>query len=100
MADNLRKLNVDGISHFKAYLADLRKDRTLAPDLSVLDDGATSEFVAGGVELERVGFTTKKQAASGSIERKVPRATCSGPIANTNPSSTAGAASNSPIHGS
>lgn len=63
MTDNPRRLNAAGIERFAAFLAGLRKDRTLAPDRSLLVDESTSEFMAGGVELERPGFTTKKQAA-------------------------------------
>lgn len=63
MADSLRRLNSDGINRFKAFLVDLRKDRTLTPDLSILNDSTTSDFVARGIELDRPGFTTKKQAA-------------------------------------
>jgi hypothetical protein len=63
MADSLRRLNAEGINRFAAYLGELRKDRTLAPDRSLLVDESTSEFMAGGVELEQPGFSTKKQAA-------------------------------------
>lgn len=63
MADSLRRLNAEGIARFSAYLAALRTDRALAPNRSLLVEEPTSEFLAGGVELERPGFSTKKQAA-------------------------------------
>jgi len=63
MADSVRRLNAEGINRFAAYLAELRKDRTLAPDRSLLVDESTSEFMAGGIEVDQSGFITKKQAA-------------------------------------
>lgn len=63
MADSLRRLNAEGINRFASFLAELRKNRTLTPDRSLLVDESTSEFMAGGVELEQPGFTTKGEAA-------------------------------------
>lgn len=63
MSNSLRRLNAEGVSRFAAYLAELREDRTRAPDRSLLVDESTSEFMAGAVALEKPGFSTKKQAA-------------------------------------
>lgn len=69
MVDNLRRLNAEGISRFATYLVTLRQDHTIAPDRSLLLDESSSEFLAGGVELERPGFTTKRQAAEYLLPR-------------------------------
>ncbi len=63
MGDQLRRLNENGIAIFKDYLADARKDGSLAAPYHILTSPELSSSITGAPLIERPGFTTKRDAA-------------------------------------
>lgn len=66
MSTQLRRMTEAGIARFRDYLTDLRASGDLPLPANILDD---SEAIADAPELERPGFSVKREAAEFLAEK-------------------------------
>lgn len=59
----LRRLNAAGVEKFRDHLRTMRANPTILPPFDLLEEPTCSESIAGGPDLDRPGFQTKRQAA-------------------------------------
>jgi len=70
----LREFNDDGIDRFREYLTRARQESDVEPPWELLDDRSLTRDVLPVVELDRPGFSTKRQAAEYLHEALMPLA--------------------------
>lgn len=69
MSTPLRRLDSHGLARFGDFLTDLRRDATLSPPGDLLEGDSSTSIHESGIEVERPGFTTKREAAEYLKER-------------------------------
>jgi len=69
MGTPLHLLNEKGIAKFKEYLQELREGSTREPPYELLTDPWYSSKMPGGIEVEKIIFQSKKEAAKYFFEK-------------------------------
>ncbi len=69
MGDAIRILNEEGLAKFKEYLQELREGSTREPPYELLTDPWYSSKMPGGIEVEKITFPNKKEAAKYFFEK-------------------------------